>query len=164
MDLNKELNKLASKQEVKTSCNIEFGCEDFRPKRTKNKIEKINKALSAINDEEARIGLTKQLLRLWRSKEMEKALSIFGEMYNRYTFPNDCTATLAAQGRQFRVWRNFPPGKVERNHVDSSGGQKLILGVYGTKKFVKKYIEMYTLETCQREVCVNGCKLYLPYH
>ena len=44
MDLNKELNKLASKQEVKTSCNIEFGCEDFRPKRTKNKIEKINKA------------------------------------------------------------------------------------------------------------------------
>jgi hypothetical protein len=108
-------------------------------KELEQKLKRIESALAS-SDDEARLKLTTELLKLWFTGSDDEVREVFGDCVKLRSV-RKAMYTLTGQGRQLRVWYSFP-GRIQYNHVDSCG-ESLLFGVYGHPDVVQRYLRAF---------------------
>lgn len=138
-------------------------CHSYR-KAIDGKPERLQRALEATTPNE-RLEIVKRLLGLWVSAEVkytktghDEALDVFGCMMEHGG--EHLFYTLTADGRELRVWYDFP-ACMYTDHVDSRGINCLI-HVGGEKAEVAKYLAAFQ-DVCPLEgvALPNGVQLFI---
>jgi hypothetical protein len=108
----------------------------------RGKIEEINKEINSrrINLEQ-QINAFIDLVTIWLDgNRKDKAIEIFGELFSKIG-RRPLMATLTADGREFRLWHEFPL-HFDYNHAESCG-RGLIVSVNGHKESLRKFIDAF---------------------